>query len=155
MTSGTPTRPPDPSVIPTAAGGSARIVVAAVAALIVMFVALALWGARHRSATYDEPMHAVAAYVLTRHADFRANAEDPNLWQRWATLAVPHDALKLNFDDPRWRNVFDDEFQRWPWCVDTLYRTPGNDADALLWRMRVTLVLLAVGAASLVAWWGW
>jgi hypothetical protein len=132
-----------------------RAAAAACALLIVAFVALALWGARHRSATYDEPMHAVAAHVLSRHADFRANPEDPNLWQRWAALVTPGDALKVNFDDPRWRGLFEDDAQRWSWAVDTLYRTPGNDADAFLWRMRCMLVLLGAAAAALVAWWGW
>ena len=132
-----------------------RVTAAVCAALIGLFIAAALWGARHRSATYDEPMHSVAGYVLTRHGDFRANPEDPNLWQRWATLAQPHDALKLNFDDPNWPRILENEAVRWRWCVETLYATPGNDADAFLWRMRCMLVLLGAAAAALVAWWGW
>jgi hypothetical protein len=100
-------------------------------------------------------MHGVGAYVLARHHDFRVNPEDPNLWQHWANLAQPRDALKLDFNHPKFVDVFNDEDQRWEWCNDMLYNTPGNDPDAFLLRYRRMLVALGVVLGALVAWWGW
>jgi hypothetical protein len=146
-----------PSTVPAAriARLSPRATAVACAALLTVFTALAFLGVRNRSATHDEPMHGVAALVLASYGDFRANPEDPPLWQHWAALLLPRDALALDFRHPAWNLILKDEVQRWGWCADTLYNTPGNDADAFLMRLRRMLVLLAIALGALAAWWGW
>jgi hypothetical protein len=70
------------------------------ALLPLVFGAVALSASRTKSATMDEPLHAMGSYLHVFYRDCRINAEDPPLWEYWAML--PHDraSLRVNFDDP-------------------------------------------------------
>lgn len=133
--------------------------------LLIQFAVLAWLGVRDRSATGDEPMHALGAYLVTRHGDYRINPEDPNLWQRWAALGQFNSLnVKRSLEEmpvaagerrAGWADLLKDQRLRFWWASQVLYRTPGNDADGFLMGYRIMLIGLAVALGALVCRWGW
>ena len=103
----------------------------ACAALLTVFAALALLSSRSKSPTYDEPLHALGAWLHLWKHDFRVDPEDPPLWKYWAALPNPPSALKVDLQSARYADVAADVYNEWPFVVQTLYRTEGNNADAV------------------------
>ncbi|MDP9172489.1 MAG: hypothetical protein M3O30_01305 [Planctomycetota bacterium] len=99
----------------------------------------------HKSATCDEPLHLVGAYLQTHYGDFRCNPEDPPLWKYFVALGTNADDLKVNLDDPT--------SKQFP--ADTLYHDPRNNADALIAAGRARMIWIGVGVGVLIAWWAW
>ncbi len=120
-----------------------------------LFWLLAWWGVRGRSATYDEVFHAPAAWMHARYNDFRINPEDPPLWHYWASL--PHWAAPpiVDTNTASWRAMPQDVMQQWRWSAETLYRTPGNDADAFVNKSRAMMLMAGLALGALIAWWSW
>ncbi|HEY7089102.1 MAG TPA: hypothetical protein VH518_13490, partial [Tepidisphaeraceae bacterium] len=52
-----------------------RIAIAGCAGLLILFAILSYTASLTKSATYDEPLHAVAGFVHRTMGDFRINAE--------------------------------------------------------------------------------
>jgi hypothetical protein len=123
--------------------------------LLVAFATLSYTAVLSKSATYDEPLHAVGAWLHLWKHDFRVNPEDPPLWHYWAALPNGPGALKVDLHSQRYARVADDIYNEWPFVVDTLYRTSGNNADAFIDRSRFMMVLVGIGLGALVGWWSW
>src|SRR5205085_6976870 len=132
-----------------------RSVTAIVAVLLVIFAVLSYSAVRTKSAAFDEPAHALAAYVYRFHRDARLAPEDPPLFAYWAALPHGSSELKLDFEQPSFRRTLDYSPYRFGFVVSSLYQTPGNDADGFLNRSRVMFVLLGVTTGTLLAWWSW
>ncbi|HEY1685108.1 MAG TPA: glycosyltransferase family 39 protein [Tepidisphaeraceae bacterium] len=122
--------------------------------LLLIFAILSFTAARTKNSTYDETLHVPAAWAVL-HGDYRANSEHPPLWKYWC--ALPHLIWPMNTaqasDD--WKGMIDNFAYEWNWAVDVLYRTPGNDADAIVNHARFMMTLIAVGLGALLIGWTW
>lgn len=120
-----------------------------------LFSMLAWWGVQGKNAIYDEVHHTPAAWMHARYNDFRINPQDPPLWHYWA--ALPHWLAPPIVDTNKasWRALPQDILQQWPWSVETLYRTPGNDADAIVNKSRAMMLMAGLVLGALIAWWSW
>lgn len=125
------------------------------AGLVLLFGILSLTAILTKSATYDEPMHALGGWIHRHEGDFRINFEDPPLWQYWATIPTGSGAIKLDKSNPHWALMPQNVYEEWGLTLDTLYRTPGNDGIGFLNRMRTMMVLLGVGLCIVVIVWTW
>jgi hypothetical protein len=133
-------------------------IAAACAGLLGLFAAVSWLAVREKSATYDEPLHAVSAWTLANRHDFRIDPEDPPLWQYWAALPQPSDALRPDYSWNVWDGMLGNFDLRWPWVVRAMYSEPGEartDADAFLMRSRTMMLVIGVGLGALIAVWGW
>ena len=128
---------------------------AACSLLLVAYASLA-WGAvRRESPTFDEPYHAVSAWVQLHRGDYRIDNEDPPLWQYWASLPNGPRAIRADFDGPLWRDMATQVSNQWTWTTQVLYRTPGNDGAAFVRRCRAMMLVLAVALGVAIAAWAW
>ncbi len=116
--------------------------------LLAVYATLALSGVWQKSITFDELAHITAGYSYWKTGDYRLNPENGHLPQRWAGLGMlPSQARFPSLDQDAWRASN-------PWVLgDQFLFDHGNDADALVWRGRVMIVLLGVGLCLVV--WGW
>ncbi|MDQ3439541.1 MAG: hypothetical protein M3478_04240 [Planctomycetota bacterium] len=162
----TPPPPPQPSAPSTTADTgrarpahrhAARAIVGCVGcALLLAFFAFVAWRAvSSKSPTYDEPLHAVGAWLHLHERDFRVNPEDPPLWHYWAALPNGRGALNPRMDDERFKIVADDVFREWAYVVEVLYRTAGNDGEAIVSRSRAMMLVVGVVLGGVIAWWSW
>jgi hypothetical protein len=122
---------------------------------LALFSLLSWWSVQGKNATYDEVLHAPGAWVQARYRDFRVNPEDPPLWHYWA--ALPHWLAPpiVDTNTASWRTMPQDVMQQWRWSVETLYRTPGNDADAFVNKSRAMMLIAGLALGGLIAWWSW
>jgi hypothetical protein len=133
-----------------------RIAIAGCAGLLILFAILSYTASLTKSATYDEPLHAVAGFVHRTMGDFRINAEDPALFGYWASLAHRKDALKINTDYRTWDQMLEDfSTYQWPFVMLTLYHTPGNDGDTFIQQSRFMFVIVGMALGAIIAWWAW
>jgi len=124
--------------------------------LLVIHATLAWTAVVTKSATADEPLHALAAYMRVAHGDFRLNPEDPPLWGYWAAALQPRRAApKLDLNSPLWIALPDYMWNQSKWVTQTLYRTPGNDPDRFINLMRARMLVLSVALGALIALWSW
>src|SRR3989442_10829149 len=98
----------------------------AIGALLSLFAGLACSAARRKSATFDDPLHLVGAFVHRHHGDFRIDMEDPPLWHYWALVPTRRTDLKLTFDGAMWQDLRVDYDAQWPFAHEVLYRTAGT-----------------------------
>jgi 4-amino-4-deoxy-L-arabinose transferase-like glycosyltransferase len=119
------------------------------------FAALSYTAVRTKSATADEPLHALGAYLHTFHGDFRLNCEDPPLWKYWAMLSHRGDELRVDFDSSLWKSLPQDIWQGSRFVVQTMYRTPGNDPDGFINRSRALMLIWGVALGVLIVVWAW
>jgi uncharacterized membrane protein len=124
-----------------------------IALLLILFTAISWLAVCTKSPTFDEPYHATAAWVQLWRHDFRLDPQNGALWHDWCGLATRPDSLSANFDADRWREIPDNLLLQWPWLVQTLYRTPGNDAARFIDRQRAMSLVLAIGLGALTAAW--
>jgi len=110
-------------------------------ALVVLFAMVSASAVHDKSPAYDESAHAFDAWMMTRHGEYRIAPEDPPLWHYWAALPNGRDALAVNFSDESWKSLGTRWPAHWPFTIQTLYRTPGNDAQAFINRSRLMMVL--------------
>ncbi len=136
-------------------GSEGGRVAVACGVMLVAFAVVSGTAISGKCAGYDEPLHAVAADVIQRYGDYRLNPEDPPLWQRFAALSLPRNALRYDFGDPEWGRIFREQAYRFSWGVGALYRTAGNDADAVIMRLRLTLLLLGAALGAVIGLWAW
>jgi hypothetical protein len=146
-----PAAPPAP---PRARRDRARALVGC--AVLLAFFAFVAWRAvSSKSPTYDEPLHAVGAWLHLHEGDFRVNPEDPPLWHYWAALPNGRGAMNPRMDDDRFKIVADDVFREWAYVVEVLYRTEGNDGAAIVSRSRAMMLIVGVALGAAIAWWSW
>ncbi len=144
---------PAAPVVPRQRRRAAGII--ACATLLALFAALSLVAVESKSPSYDEPLHALGAWLHLHRGDFRVNPEDPPLWHYWAALPNGPDALNPRTDEERFKIVADDVFREWAYVVDVLYRTEGNDGEAIVARSRRMMLIVAVALGGVIAWWSW
>jgi hypothetical protein len=125
------------------------------ALLLAVFATLAWVAVDAKSPTYDEPLHAVGAWLHLHRGDYRVNPEDPPLWHYWAALPNGPNALNPRMDEERFRIVSDDIFREWAYVIDVLYRTEGTDGEAIVVRSRAMMLIVSVVLGAVVAWWSW
>jgi len=123
--------------------------------LLVLFTAIAWLSARTKSPAFDEPYHAISAWVQWNYFDYRLDNEDPPLWQYWASLLNSKSAIQADFAGDIWKTMPDSLAHQWYWGVQTLYRTPGNDPDKLIAHCRAMMLIVAVGLGVLICVWSW
>ena len=140
---------------PPVSRDSALRVVGICAALIVGFVVIAWIGVRDKSATYDEPLDSIEGWIVTRYSDYRIAPTDPPLAYAWSALLQPRDALRADFNSTVWREAAHASVNEHDFSSNTLYRTPGNDADRFLNRSRAMMLVLGAAGAAVVAAWGY
>lgn len=111
--------------------------------LILLGGALLSWKAiAGKSATFDEPVSALGAWVDLRLKDHRIDFEHPPLWKYLAALPNGRDALKVNSADTQFKHLIENPTDKWMWTVQTLYRTPGNDGIRLVNRSRAMMLIV-------------
>jgi hypothetical protein len=121
-----------------------------------LFFAIVGYGAvLTKSATFDEPVQTVAAWLRHYDGDFRLNIEDPPLWEEWAALPNGPDALKPDLAGPDWRTLLDIPARQWRFVTQTLWRTPGIDGATVVNRSRAMMVLIGLALGGLIALWSW
>lgn len=124
----------------TAPGTTQRRQGVLVLAAILLYAAIALYGASDKSATFDEQIHVTGGYTYWTLNDYRLHPENGNWAQRWLALPVAiRGAGFLPLDDADWRGGD-------LWAVsDKFFHEVGNDAGSMLWSARL-MALLAAGA---------
>jgi hypothetical protein len=125
------------------------------AVLLIAFATIAWTSVTTKSPTFDEPYHAMSAWVSLWHGDFRIDCEDPPLWKYWLTLANGRDAISADFTSPLWSAIPQHLQKQWFWCDKTLYGTHGNDAKGFIQRGRAMMLVWGIILGALIAWWAW
>jgi hypothetical protein len=125
-----------------------------VLALLGGFALFAWMAVQTKAPTYDEPLHALGAWLHLHHRDFRVNPEDPPLWHYWAALANGPGALAVDTNSETYKLLAQDIFYEWKYVVEALYRVPGNDAEMFVTRSRAMMLAVAVLLGLAIAWWG-
>ena len=112
------------------------------------------------SATFDEPGHLAAGYAALAQSDYRLDIEHPPLVRMWAALpllASPVNATALNAMNGQKPELV---AYNGPFELAHRFLYVDNDADRLLYRARLMIVLLGIilGAAVFfwaLEWLGW
>ena len=134
-----------------------RVISLAACSLLLAAFAVIAWTAQlDKCATFDEPLHFLGAWVQTHYDDFRANPEDPPLWKFYVAAGTDKAALKMDRHSDLWNKMLGSvPAPAFQYAVQTLYQTPGNQADSLLRNGRARMLLLAVLLGVAIAWWAW
>jgi 4-amino-4-deoxy-L-arabinose transferase-like glycosyltransferase len=111
--------------------GKARL---AVAAIMALYLGLALWGAWVKSETYDEPMYVLAAYSYVTTGDLSLNREHPPLGKYLMGLPL----LWLDIELP------DDYHQQAGINFSFLSHQPRADTHTMLFLARLGGIVLGV-----------
>lgn len=123
--------------------------------MLVTFGALAWLAALGKCATFDEPLDVMEAWANTRLGDYRICPADPPLWSYWAGIPLGREDIKADLSSPTWKKAITDMGSQYAFSSDTLYRTPGNDADSLLRRSRAMMLMLGILIGAIIAIWSW
>jgi hypothetical protein len=135
--------------------GDGKAAVLICACLLVLFGTVAWLASLKKVATADEPLHLVSAYLAACDGDFRCNLEDPPLWKYVAVAGSNCAALKLDLHSWRWPKLLQTLNVEGDFVQDSLYHTPGNDADALVRAGRARLLAIGILLGGLIGWWAW
>jgi hypothetical protein len=134
--------------VSTPAGTAQRRQGALVLAAILLYAAIALYGASGKSATFDEQIHVTGGYTYWTLNDYRLHPENGNWAQRW--LAIPTVVRGANFlppGDNAWRSAD-------LWAVsDKFFYDSGNDPGWMLWSGRLMALILACALGFLIFQW--
>jgi hypothetical protein len=120
--------------------------VLAVLAGALLYAGLAADGARGNAATYDEPAHLSAAWTHVRLHDYRLSPDHPPLVKSLAAVPLLPLDVRMDRDDESWR-----AHAIWRFARRWLYQW--NDADRMLFRSRLAIVLLGAALAVAVFLW--
>ena len=72
-----------------------------------------------------------------------------------ASLPLRHDEFKVDLTRPSYTSIADNTSSQWPFIVDTLYHTGGNDAEGALNRARLACVCVGVVLGAIIAFWSY
>src|SRR5688572_6106529 len=127
--------------------------------LFLLFIAahiyLGLRAIDAQSATYDEPVHAVAGYAYLKTGDYRYNGyHHPALSEMWA--ALPWLVLKplFPFHDPVWLKQQWDALSQYRFAAKVLYQNRISH-ELLLNSARMMQLFLSVILGLILFWAGW
>jgi 4-amino-4-deoxy-L-arabinose transferase-like glycosyltransferase len=125
-----------------------------VCVLILLASGVTAWlAASTKSATYDENIHLAGSWIGLHERDFRVDRGNYTLWGYWAALPNGPAALRVDHDDPLWREMLRDYKRQDLWSRKVLYATPGNDTDRLLNRSRAMMTVIGLCLGALIGWW--
>jgi 4-amino-4-deoxy-L-arabinose transferase-like glycosyltransferase len=125
-------------------------------ALLAAFAGISWCAWLNKNATFDEPLHFVAAWVQTHYGDFRCNPEDPPLWKYYVAAGTNPGDMSLDMHSGLWKEMLlQDPAPAVHFVVRTMYQTPGTDADRLLRAGRARMLALGVVLGAAIAWWAW
>jgi len=126
-----------------------------IAGLLLVF-ALTGWTAwRDKSATFDEPLHYMGAWLETHYDDFRCDPEDPPLWQYYMAGGTDKNRLHFSTSGLIWDRMLTDRRMEGLFFRQVFYYLPGNDAVGDMADARVRMLLLGVALGAGTAWWAW
>jgi hypothetical protein len=111
---------------------------ALVGALLLAFAAQSVASMRLLSATSDETSHLPSGYTYLETGEIRLNRQHPPLVKLLAALPLLTLSPRLDLESPAFRSEPPDE---WKFGYEFLY---SNDADALLFRGRLAIVLVSL-----------
>jgi hypothetical protein len=129
--------------------------VAAWAAVLLAFAAMAGSAVATKSPTMDEPVHAMSGWLALRNGDYRLEVANPAGWKMWAALADACTPLRLDQAGPLWRPVAWHPAAELPWVRQTLFDTPGNDGGRFVARARFMMLTVAIGLCAATAAWAY
>jgi hypothetical protein len=132
-----------------------RLAVMCCVVLLALFAILAWSSSTEESATTDEPMHLMGAYVRVNYADFRVDRENPPLFGYFAMLAHPHGGLSIDTSSNLWRQMPGQMWYSNPWAVAMLYQVPGNDGDRFVQSSRAMMLILGVALGAVICIWAY
>ena len=116
--------------------------------VLAIFYAVLLTSLHDKSATFDEPGHAIAGYIYWKHGNYRIDPENGNLPQRLIALPLLFGDFKFpSTESNAWRNS-----DSWP-LADAWFNRLGNDTAAMLARGRAGAGLIAVALGAMI--WLW
>ena len=125
----------------------ARFVFAAAALLLAAFLLQTLSTLRTTSVTFDEPGHLAAGYAQLSTGRATVNPEHPPLAKLIAASALWPQGGRLDSVVPNWRTL--DEFS----FGQQFLFGPGRDADALIDRARLGMILLGLVLCAVAFLW--
>jgi hypothetical protein len=131
------------------------LAIGACVVLLIVFAIVARNASYGKCATFDEPASLVSAWVQTHFLDFRAGPENPPLYKYYIGLGARLSYLPIDRQSPLWPVMLKDMDAAGPFYIDTLYRTPGVDADQLLNSARARMIILGMALGAVIAWWAW
>ncbi|MCK8603277.1 ArnT family glycosyltransferase [Desulfoferrobacter suflitae] len=114
-----------------------------VAGLLLLFSVLTISSVRHKSATFDEPLHIAGGYGYWSQNEYKLSTENGNFAQRWATLPLLFGEYK--FPQDKHFDNFRSSFK--------FFYHMGNDPDKMLFLARGMIVLLGILLGLLVYLW--
>jgi hypothetical protein len=117
-------------------------------ALLALMFGLSITSAKDNSATLDELAHIPSGYSYLRYADYRLNPEHPPLIKDLAGLPLLFMNLHFPEDQTGWNSPTNGQ---WEAGQRFLYES-GNDADAIIFWSRLSLLLLAVFFGAFFYW---
>jgi hypothetical protein len=122
--------------------------------LLTLFAVASMKSWWNRCCTFDEPLHLVSAFTENDLNDYRVNSEDPPLWKHFAIAGMARDRLTFDTSPDRQASL-SSSAGRDTFVSDTLFHTPGNDADSVLRDARLHMIFLGVALGVLISWWSW
>jgi hypothetical protein len=133
-----------------AATGTSKVLVPlAVAALLAIHAALALFAVSGKSVTHDEILHVTAGYAYWKLDDYRLHPENGILPQRWA-------ALPAVFEAPPWPKLEGNPYWKTSEAAvighQFFYET-GHDHFPTLMAARAMIVLFSMATGALIFDW--
>jgi Dolichyl-phosphate-mannose-protein mannosyltransferase len=123
------------------------------AVFAVLFVTLEVISYTRESATYDEPIHVTNGYFSLALQDYRVDPEHPPFLRLWSALPL------LTLSEVKAHPQVIDSMTPADWALSGLFDYAhqfmyvDNDADRLLYRGRLMVVLLGLALGGIVYWW--
>lgn len=119
-------------------------------ALLLLMAATLVASSWKNSAIFDETAHTAAAYSYVTQFDYRLNPEHPPLVKDLAALPLLFfKNIKFPIETKAWQNDINGQ---WDQGRIFLYES-GNNADKILFWMRVPIMTLALALGILLFWW--
>jgi hypothetical protein len=138
--------------------GHSRGAFLAFSACVVFLLAFALISGTAwvgKSATFDEPLHFMGAWLETHYADFRCDPEDPPLWQYYAVIGTDKSRLHFPTSGLIWDRMLIDRRMEGLFFRQVFFYLSGNDVMSVLANARLRMLFLGVVLGAGIAWWAW
>lgn len=120
------------------------------ATLLLLMASTLVASSWKNSAIFDETAHIAAAYSYVTQFDYRLNPEHPPLVKDLSALPLLFSKdISFPTDTKAWQKDINGQ---WDQGRIFLYES-GNDADKILFRMRLPIMALAIALGVLLFWW--
>jgi hypothetical protein len=125
------------------------------ALLLIIFAGLSYSSALTKSATADEPLHLVGAYLHGVNRDFSMNVEDPALFGWTFSIPLHREILIADRTSPAYHGIPSNLLNQALFAYQTLYLTPRSDEQSALNRSRAVGTIVGVLLGSVIALWAY